>query len=355
MHNHKTHNQMQINSGKIAMTDSVREALRRKNMLARGGTVACDDDGKRLGFAKAVLMAEGGTVETPDEQMRREKESEDAYTYPDSSQYYDRTGDGYNPGTKEDGIRHNASIAKIQEYARQANKSIGSDIDEELLEFVFRSPAKYFEIASDPIAYKHYVELAKNAATDAELEEVGMKLADGKEFWSEVAKKYRNKEDGMLPGVDLVKNSQINQGLKFEPLDDFWSEESLSDLNNRFHANQPSSLPQKTTTQQTKPLRQYTDKKNVTHLTNLPQPVRRSTNRPPAPDIDAIMRGERNDQEVAPVAPVAPAAPVRAPKPPAVTARPAPSMAPPTQRYAKGGMINKQDRRAQFLRAIAKR
>jgi len=51
MHDHKKHNQMQVDHGKIAMTESVKKELYKKNMLSKGGKVKKS----KLDFAKAIL------------------------------------------------------------------------------------------------------------------------------------------------------------------------------------------------------------------------------------------------------------------------------------------------------------
>lgn len=53
MHNHKMHNKMQMDHGKIAMTESVKKDLDRKGMFSKGGKVPKKKS--KLDFAKAIL------------------------------------------------------------------------------------------------------------------------------------------------------------------------------------------------------------------------------------------------------------------------------------------------------------
>lgn len=318
MRNHKTHNRMQVATGKVALTPSQQKQLKRQQMLASGGRVR--EGREKIDFAKAVLMADGGVVgeETPWTQVI-ESEDDEIYQPPEldndpntGEPYVNSESFKYTQQMLAESRRRLADAAqKATEYARQANTSIGKEIDIHLLEMLNRSPSRYYEIASDPVAYKHWKELSAQAGVDdAKLESLARKLWDRDEFWSGVQQKYKTQMAGSLPGEDNVKAG------KDVPKPKFSGDPRLDtpDIDYASHSIESPATGNRN-------LRQYTDKKNITHLTNKTTPMMPRASRPPSPDVYKLHGFARPTTQ-------------------------------PTRKMSSGGMVNDASAKSAFARAI---
>lgn len=252
--------------GKLAATSEGKRHLHSKGALSSGGSVK---------LAKAILMAEGGTVPTrpsmsPDESKYLPPELD---IDPKTGKPYIDSEDFVFPEEwlEESERRLHESARQVADYAEQAKADIGKGIDAELLEFVERSPSRYFQIASDPVAYQHWRDLRTAAETDDDLAELDRKLSSGGEFWKEVEGAHKAGKKGMRPG-----ESGPSDAIRNMPASGAKEEEQVR--------TQPTGAA-------TPPLRQFTDDRGVVHLTNRPAPMMAKPNSPPAPDVDAMMYG----------------------------------------------------------------